>query len=68
MTTKLVVAVLFGGRSSEHSISCATARGVLQAIDTDRYDVLPIGITKDGAFTLASANPDDYVLRPGQLP
>lgn len=68
MTTKLVVAVLFGGRSSEHSISCATARGVLQAIDRDRYDVLPIGITRDGAFTLASANPDDYVLIPGQLP
>ena len=68
MTTKLVVAVLFGGRSSEHSISCATARGVLQAIDTTRYEVLPIGITRDGAFTLASANPDDYVLLPGQLP
>jgi len=68
MTAKLVVAVLFGGRSSEHSISCATARGVLQAIDLERYDVVPIGITRDGAFTLASANPDDYVLTAGALP
>jgi len=68
MTTKTVVAVLFGGRSSEHSISCATARGVLQAIDHDRYDVIPIGITPDGAFTLASDDIDSFVLAPGRLP
>jgi D-alanine-D-alanine ligase len=60
--------VLFGGRSSEHSISCATARGVLQAIDSTVYDVIPIGITRDGAFTLASADPADYVLAAGRLP
>ena len=46
------VALLFGGRSSEHSISCATAGGVLSAIDRGRYRVIPIGITRDGAFTL----------------
>jgi D-alanine-D-alanine ligase len=46
------VALLFGGRSSEHSISCATAGGVLGAIDASRFEVVPIGITKDGAFTL----------------
>jgi D-alanine-D-alanine ligase len=68
MKAKLTVAVLFGGRSSEHSISCATARGVLQAIDSSVYDVIPIGITRDGAFTLASADPRDYVLTAGQLP
>ncbi|HEX7834639.1 MAG TPA: D-alanine--D-alanine ligase family protein [Pseudolysinimonas sp.] len=53
------VALLFGGRSSEHSISCATAGGVLGAIDRTRYEVVPIGITKDGAFTLQ----DDAVVR-----
>jgi D-alanine-D-alanine ligase len=68
MTAKTVVAVLFGGRSSEHSISCATARGVLQAIDHDRYDVIPIGITPEGAFTLASDDIDSFVLAPGSLP
>jgi D-alanine-D-alanine ligase len=46
------VALLFGGRSSEHSISCATAGGVLGAIDRDRFEVVPIGITHEGAFTL----------------
>ncbi|WP_423918185.1 D-alanine--D-alanine ligase family protein [Frigoribacterium sp. 2-23] len=50
------VALLFGGRSSEHSISCATAGGVLAAIDRELFDVIPIGITADGAFTL---QPDD---------
>jgi D-alanine-D-alanine ligase len=53
------VALLFGGRSSEHSISCATAGGVLGAIDRTRFEVVPIGITKDGAFTLQ----DDTVVQ-----
>ncbi|HEU0128021.1 MAG TPA: D-alanine--D-alanine ligase A, partial [Pseudonocardiaceae bacterium] len=39
------VAVIFGGRSSEHAVSCSTAASVLTAIDRDRYDVVPIGIT-----------------------
>ncbi|MBA2696300.1 MAG: D-alanine--D-alanine ligase A, partial [Actinobacteria bacterium] len=39
------VAVVFGGRSAEHAISCATAASVLRAIDRERYDVVPIGIT-----------------------
>ena len=50
------VALFFGGRSSEHGISCATAGGVLGAIDRSRYDVVPIGITPDGILTL---QPDD---------
>ncbi len=50
------VALLFGGRSSEHSISCATAAGVLGAMDPERYEVVPIGITRDGAMTLQDAD------------
>lgn len=50
------VALLFGGRSSEHSISCATAGGVLGAIDRSRFEVVPVGITRDGAFTLQDAD------------
>lgn len=68
MTTKLVVAVLFGGRSSEHSISCATARGVLESIDRDKYDVIPIGITRSGAFTLATSDVSSYSLDATELP
>ena len=48
------VAVLFGGRSSEHSVSCITAGSVLQALDRDKYDVVPIGIAKDGRWVLES--------------
>ena len=59
MTDRLAVVLLFGGRSSEHSISCATAAGVLGAIDRERYDVIPVGITREGAFTL---QPDDAAL------
>lgn len=68
MAEKLRVALLFGGRSSEHSISCATAGGVLSAIDRDRYDVFPIGITRDGAFVLEADNPARFRLDPGALP
>ncbi|MFM6849438.1 MAG: D-alanine--D-alanine ligase A, partial [Terrabacter sp.] len=42
------VAVVFGGRSSEHGISCVTAGSVLAAIDRDAYDVVPVGIATDG--------------------
>jgi D-alanine-D-alanine ligase len=54
------VALLFGGRSSEHSISCATAGGVLSAIDRTRYQVIPIGLTREGAWTLQD---DDVIAR-----
>jgi len=47
---KLRVGVLFGGRSGEHEVSLLSAASVLQAIDKDKYDVLPIGITKEGRW------------------
>jgi D-alanine-D-alanine ligase len=65
---KPAVAVLFGGRSSEHSISSATAGGVLRAIDRDRYDVIPIGITRDGSFVLEDDAPDKFALNAERLP
>ena len=49
---------MFGGRSSEHAISCVTAGSVLKAIDPDRYDVVPIGITPDGRWVLESGDPE----------
>ncbi len=45
--------VLFGGRSAEHDVSCVSARHVLSAVDPDRYDVEPIGITRGGEWVLA---------------
>ncbi|GAA1964887.1 D-alanine--D-alanine ligase family protein [Microbacterium deminutum] len=62
------VAVLFGGRSSEHSISSATAGGVLRAIDRDRYRVTPIGITREGVFVLEDDDPDKFALDAERLP
>ncbi|HLP23360.1 MAG TPA: D-alanine--D-alanine ligase family protein [Microbacteriaceae bacterium] len=66
--TKLRVALLFGGRSSEHSISCATAAGVLSAIDRERFDVLPVGITPDGAYVLEQDDPTRFALDAEHLP
>ncbi|WP_286689452.1 D-alanine--D-alanine ligase family protein [Aeromicrobium sp. REDSEA-S38_B2] len=44
------VVVLFGGRSSEHGVSCLTARNVVAVVDRERYDVLTVGITPDGRW------------------
>ena len=65
---KQTVVVLFGGRSSEHSISSATAGGVLQAIDRARYDVIPVGITREGAFVLEQDDPTKFALDAAHLP
>lgn len=65
---KLRVALVFGGRSSEHEISCVTAGGVLGAIDRDKFDVIPIGITKDGIFVPAEDSTDKWALNKEQLP
>jgi D-alanine-D-alanine ligase len=50
MTRKLRVGVLFGGQSGEHEVSIVSARAVLANLDRDKYDVMPIGITKDGRW------------------
>ena len=65
---KTTVVVLFGGRSSEHAISCATAGGVLAALDRDRYEVVPVGITREGAFTLQPDDPARFALDAAALP
>jgi D-alanine-D-alanine ligase len=62
------VAVLFGGRSSEHAISCLTAGSVLQAMDTDAYEVVPVGITRDGRWVLAHQDPAQLAIIDGRLP
>lgn len=61
------VAVVFGGRSSEHSISCISAGSVIRALDPSKYDVVPVGITTDGRWVLE--NPDHLALgADGNLP
>ena len=67
-TARPRVAVLFGGRSSEHAVSCVTAAGVLGAIDQTKYEVIPIGIAKTGQWVLASGDTHDWSLSASSLP
>ena len=52
---KQTVAVLFGGQSSEHEVSCVSAVTVIENIDRDKYDVLLVGITKEGSWLLTDS-------------
>src|SRR5438552_18826206 len=63
LSEKIRVGVLFGGQSSEHEVSLASARSVMRAMDPEKYEVVPIGITRHGAW-VASGDPM-AVLRSG---
>ncbi|MEU9452482.1 D-alanine--D-alanine ligase family protein [Streptomyces sp. NPDC048277] len=62
------VAVVFGGRSSEHGISTVTAGAVLNAIDRTKYDVLPIGITREGRWVLTADEPERMAISERRTP
>jgi D-alanine-D-alanine ligase len=62
------VAVVFGGRSTEHSVSCVTAGSVLAALDRDSYDVVPIGISREGRWVLAADEPEKLAISGRALP
>jgi D-alanine-D-alanine ligase len=65
--TKINVALLFGGPSSEHEISCATAAGVMGAIDREKFNLIPVGITKEGQWIVGEDNVEKWALRKGNL-
>lgn len=67
-SSKVRVAVVFGGRSGEHTISCATAAGVLSAIDRDRYEILPVGITPEGQWVLVEDDPAAFEISDDRPP
>ncbi|MDR2253265.1 MAG: D-alanine--D-alanine ligase [Bifidobacteriaceae bacterium] len=62
------VLLLFGGRSGEHPISCATAGSILEAIDRERFEPIPVGITRDGRWTLLPDSAEGLAIRDGHLP
>ena len=62
------LAVIFGGRSTEHSISCLSAGSVLRAVDPERYEVVAIGITPDGHWVLSGDDPSALEARGRELP
>lgn len=55
MSRKLRVAVIFGGRSGEHEVSLRSAASIIQAMDRNKYEIIPIGITKEGRWLTAAA-------------
>lgn len=68
MERRTRVAVIFGGRSSEHAISCISAGSVLSALDREKYDVVPVGITPAGRWVVEADRPEQLAIIGGVLP
>jgi D-alanine-D-alanine ligase len=62
------VAVVFGGRSNEHAISCVSAGSILRNLDPERFEVVAVGITPDGSWVLTDGDPDALAITDRQLP
>lgn len=62
------VAVVFGGRSNEHAISCVSAGSILRNLDPRRFEVIAIGITPEGSWVLTDGDPDALAITDRQLP
>jgi D-alanine-D-alanine ligase len=65
---RLRVAVVFGGRSSEHAVSCVSAGSVLTHLDRTRFEVIPVGISPEGAWVLGTGDPAELTIRGRALP
>jgi D-alanine-D-alanine ligase len=59
---------VFGGRSTEHAISCVSAGSILSALDPDQYEVVPVGITREGRWVLAGGDPAQFAIAGRELP
>lgn len=58
MCNKLTVAVVFGGQSSEHDVSCVSGATIMKALNPEKYEMILIGITKEGRWLLADSIKD----------
>jgi D-alanine-D-alanine ligase len=65
---KTRVAVVFGGRSTEHGISAVSAGSILRALDPDEFDVMGIGITREGRWVLAGGDAESWAIEGRALP
>jgi D-alanine-D-alanine ligase len=65
---RIRVAVVFGGRSSEHAISCVSAGSVLGHLDRERFEIVPVGITPEGGWVLGRDDPEALSIQNRQLP
>ncbi|MCB0938323.1 MAG: D-alanine--D-alanine ligase [Mycobacterium sp.] len=68
MTARTRVAVVYGGRSSEHAISCVSAGSILRNLDPDRFEVVAVGISPLGSWVLADGRPETLAITDGTLP
>ena len=68
MSARTRVAVIYGGRSSEHGISCVSAGSILRNLDPDRFEVVAVGITGDGSWVLTDGRPETLAITAGELP
>jgi len=66
--SRLRIALLYGGRSAEHAVSVVSARSVMEALDPDRFEVVPIAITRRGAWLVARTSPLQLAAPGGGLP
>ncbi|MGI9164253.1 MAG: D-alanine--D-alanine ligase family protein [Mycobacterium sp.] len=66
--TRIRVAVVYGGRSSEHAISCVSAGSILRHLDPQRFEVIPVGITRDGSWLREDVDPDQLAISDRTLP
>ena len=67
-SSKIRVAVVFGGRSTEHAVSCLSAASALANLDPSRFGVVPVGITAEGAWVLGPADPGSMRIEGRTLP
>jgi D-alanine-D-alanine ligase len=68
VTARIRVAVVYGGRSSEHAISCVSAGSILRNLDPERFEVVAVGISPEGSWVLTDARPETLAITDGQLP
>jgi D-alanine-D-alanine ligase len=65
---KTRIAVVFGGRSTEHAVSAVSAGGILAALDPDEFEVMPVGITREGRWVLTSGDPTALAIDGRRMP
>lgn len=66
--SRIRVAVVYGGRSSEHAISCVSAGSILRHLDPERFEVVAVGITPQGSWVLTDGRPETLAITDRQLP
>lgn len=69
LTTKPIkIAIIYGGRSSEHSVSCISAGAIMSHLDPEKYELYPIGITQQGTWTVGESDPEKLRSTNGIMP